>query len=124
MTGRTHDTAALTALAISIVLYPLPANITLATVLICFLANQIGGIAPDIDQPTAPLWRNLPIGAFFGRFTDRLLGGHRFLTHSLIGAGLLTWLTHWLLVFLQPIMPHTDIDLVWKAFLIGVASHL
>lgn len=124
MTGRTHDTAAITALAIAIVLFPLPANITLATVLIGLLANQIGGIAPDIDQPTAPFWRNLPIGRIFGRFGGRLLGGHRFLTHSLLGIGLLSYLAHWLLVFLQPIMPHTDIDLVWRAFVVGVLSHL
>jgi inner membrane protein len=123
MTGRTHDTAALTALIITVALFPLP-GITLATALVGLLANQIGGIAPDIDQPTAPLWRNLPVGAIFGRFTDKLLGGHRFLTHSLLGAGLLAYLAHWLLVFIHPLMPHTDIDLVWKAFVIGVASHL
>ncbi|HVQ44465.1 MAG TPA: metal-dependent hydrolase [Candidatus Saccharimonadia bacterium] len=124
MTGRTHDTAAFTALAIAVAVTPLPQNITLATVLVAILANQIGGIAPDIDQPTAPFWRNLPIGKLFGRFTDRLLGGHRFLTHSLLGAALLAWLAHWLLVFIHPLMPHVDIDLVWKAFLIGVVSHL
>ncbi len=123
MTGRTHDTAALTCLVIIIALYPLP-SVTLATALVALLANQIGGIAPDIDQPTAPFWRNLPVGAIFGRFTDRLLGGHRFLTHSLLGAALLGFGAHWLLVFLQPIMPHVDINLVWWAFMIGVLSHL
>jgi inner membrane protein len=123
MTGRTHDTAALTALIVAVALYP-PQNITLATALIALLANQIGGLAPDIDQPTAPFWRNLPIGRLFGRFTDKLLGGHRFLTHSLLGAALLGFAAHWLLVFLHPIMPHTDINLVWDAFMIGIASHL
>jgi inner membrane protein len=123
MTGRTHDTAAITLLGLTLALYPIP-NVTLATALIAILANQIGGIAPDIDQPTAPFWRNLPIGALFGRFTDKLLGGHRFLTHSLLGAALLGFAAHWLLVFLHPIMPHTDINLVWYAFMIGLASHL
>ncbi len=123
MTGRTHDAAALTALGLSVVFFGIP-SVTLATALVAILANQIGGIAPDIDQPTAPFWRNLPIGGFFGRFTDKLLGGHRFLTHSLIGAGLLAWLANWLLIFLQPIMPHVDIHLVWLAFVIGLISHL
>jgi inner membrane protein len=124
MTGRTHDTAALTLLGLAVAVYPLP-NVTLATALIAILANQIGGIAPDIDQPTAPFWRNFPlIGTIFGRFTDKLLGGHRFLTHSLLGATLLGFAAHWLLVFLSPIMPHTDTNLVWWAFMIGVASHL
>jgi membrane-bound metal-dependent hydrolase YbcI (DUF457 family) len=123
MTGRTHDTAAITTLAIAVLLFPLH-NVALATVLVAILANQIGGLAPDIDQPTAPFWRNLPIFQFFGRFADRLLGGHRFLTHSLLGAGLLSWLANWLLVLLHPIMPHVDTHLVWWAFVIGVLSHL
>jgi inner membrane protein len=123
MTGRTHDAAAITALGLTLALHPIP-DITLATALIAILANQIGGIAPDIDQPTAPFWRNLPIGALFGRFTDKLLGGHRFLTHSLLGAAALGFLAHWLLVFLRPIMPHTDTNLVWYAFMIGLISHL
>jgi membrane-bound metal-dependent hydrolase YbcI (DUF457 family) len=123
MTGRTHDTAAITTLAIAVLLFPLH-NVALATVLVAILANQIGGLAPDIDQPTAPFWRNLPIFQFFGRFADRLLGGHRFLTHSLLGAGLLAWLANWLLVLLHPIMPHVDTHLVWWAFVIGVLSHL
>ncbi len=123
MTGRTHDTAALTALGITVALVGIP-SVTLATALVAILANQIGGIAPDIDQPTAPFWRNLPIGGFFGRFTDKLLGGHRFLTHSLVGVALLAWLANWLLIFLQPIMPHVNIHLVWWAFVIGLISHL
>ena len=123
MTGRTHDTAALTALVVVLAVHPLP-SFTLATALVALLANQIGGIVPDIDQPTAPFWRNLPIGQLFGRFTDRLLGGHRFLTHSLLGVGLFAYLANWLLIFLQPIMPHVDIHLVWWAFAIGLISHL
>jgi inner membrane protein len=123
MTGRTHDAAAITLLGVALTLHPLP-SVTLATALIAVLANQIGGIAPDIDQPTAPFWRNLPAEGLLGRFVDRLLGGHRFLTHSLLGAGALAYLAHWLLVFLHPIMPHVDIALVWYAFVIGLASHL
>jgi inner membrane protein len=124
MTGRTHDTAALTALAVAVVLFPLPPSITLATALVALLANQIGGIAPDIDQPTAPFWRNLPIGRLFGSFTDRLLGGHRFLTHSLLGAALVGYAAHWLLIVLGPIMPTVDTRLVWYAFMVGIVSHL
>lgn len=123
MTGRTHDAAALTALIIAAILYP-PASLTLATALVALLANQIGGITPDIDQPTAPFWRNLPAEKFLGKATDKLLGGHRFLTHSAIGVAAFCWLAHWLLVFLQPIMRHVDITLVWYAFVIGIVSHL
>jgi membrane-bound metal-dependent hydrolase YbcI (DUF457 family) len=122
--ARTHDLAAATSLAATIVvLSPLP-SMSVATLLLALVANQLGGIAPDIDQPTAPFWRNLPVGGVVGRIIDKMLGGHRFITHSLIGLALLTFLFHWLLVFLHPIMPAVQIDLVWWAFVIGMISHL
>lgn len=123
MTARTHDLAAITALGVVMLMNP-PEAVRLSTALIAILANQLGGIAPDIDQPTAPLWRNLPVGKFFGRIFDRLLGGHRFLSHSLIGLALFGFLASLLLHFIHPLMPHVDIQLVWYAFLIGMASHL
>jgi inner membrane protein len=123
MTARTHDLAAITALGIAVL--HLPAQpLTLSTVLVAILANQIGGIAPDLDQPTAPFWRNLPVGKLFGKVFDTLIGGHRFISHSLLGVALFAFLAHLLLHFLQPIMPHVDVQLVWYAFLIGVLSHL
>lgn len=124
MTGRTHDLAAITALGIVFVFIGAPAHATVGTVLLAILANQIGGILPDIDQPTAPFWRNLPVGTFFGRIFDTLTGGHRFLTHSLLGVGLFALLAWLLLQFIHPIIPHVDSLLVWWAFVIGIISHL
>ncbi len=124
MIARTHDLAAITGLVIVAIVVPPTEQLHIATILVAVLANQIGGIAPDIDQPTAPFWRNLPIGGFFGRIIAKMLGGHRFLTHSLIGLGLLGFLTHHLLEFLQPIMPHVQNEYVWWAFMIGMVSHL
>ncbi|MGB4800954.1 MAG: metal-dependent hydrolase [Candidatus Saccharimonadales bacterium] len=123
MTARTHDVAALTALTLWVLVVP-PSKMTVATGLAAVLANQLGGIAPDIDQPTAPLWRNLPIGRYFGRVFGALVGGHRFFCHSLLGVGVFAALSQILLQFLQPIMPNIDIDFVWGAFLTGVVSHL
>lgn len=123
MTARTHDVAALTGLALWVMAVP-PGKMTVATGLVAVLANQLGGIAPDIDQPTAPLWRNLPIGRYFGRIFGALVGGHRFFCHSLLGVGLFAVLSMMLLTFLQPIMPNVEIDFVWGAFLVGVVSHL
>jgi inner membrane protein len=122
--ARTHDLAAITGLTIIVIaVSPLP-PLHLSTILIALLANQLGGIAPDIDQPTAPFWRNLPIGSIFGRFFGRILGGHRFITHSVLGLVIMGFLAKWLLVFLQPIMPQVQIDYVWWAFIIGMISHL
>jgi len=123
MTARTHDLAAITALGLTVLVWPV-GSLTMSTALVAILANQIGGIAPDIDQPTAPFWRNLPVGKFFGKTIDKLLGGHRFLSHSILGLVLFGFLANLLLHFLHPLMPHVDIQLVWYAFLIGMVSHL
>lgn len=123
MTGRTHDLAAVTALGAVLLINPLP-SVTLGTAIAALLANQIGGIFPDIDQPTAPFWRNLPVGNLFGKMFGKVSGGHRFLTHSLIGLLLAGLLARLLLQFIHPLMPHINIGLVWWAFIIGVISHL
>lgn len=123
MTARTHDLAAITAYGLIVIAQPVR-SVTVATALLAVLFNQIGGILPDIDQPTAPLWRNLPIGRLFGKAFDKLLGGHRFLTHSLLGLALTGWLFHWLLHLLNLLIPKMDAHLVWWAFMIGAASHL
>ena len=123
MTGRTHDLAAFTALA-AVVLFEPTRTLSLSTVLIGLLANQIGGVVPDIDQPTAPLWRNLPIGGIFGKFFGNLIGGHRFLTHSLLGLALFSYGAKLLLMALHPLLPHTDTGLVLWAFIIGMITHL
>ena len=123
MIARTHDLAAFTALS-AVVVFLAPQTVTLSTVLLALLANQLGGIAPDIDQPTAPLWRNLPVTHIFGRLFSRLSGGHRFISHSLIGVVLFGMAARFLLMFFQPIMPSVNIELVWWAFMVGLASHL
>lgn len=123
MTARTHDLAAITALGAVVLSQPVRA-VTLATAIVVVFANLVGGVTPDIDQPTAPLWRNLPVGKYFGRLFGDVSGGHRFLTHSLLGLALFGLLAHLLLVFLHPIMGSVDTGLVWWAFMIGMASHL
>ncbi len=123
MKARTHDLAAIVSLCIVVVSQP-PRTMSLATVIAAFIANQLGGIAPDIDQPIAPFWRNLPIGGFFGRIVAKMLGGHRFLTHSIVGLFLFGLATQWLLALIHPIMPTVDTQIVWWAFMIGMVSHL
>jgi inner membrane protein len=122
MIARTHDLAAITALGVVFLSMP-PATITLATMIVAVLANLIGGVTPDIDQPTAPLWRNLPVGKYFGRIFDKMLGGHRFLTHSILGMALIGYLCWLILNFLHPVMNSVNIVIAWWAFMIGMASH-
>ena len=84
MTGRTHDLAAFTALGIFAATHPLP-HMSLGTLLFAVSANLVGGLAPDIDQSTATLWRRLPAGSIWGKLLSPLFGGHRFISHSIIG---------------------------------------
>jgi inner membrane protein len=123
MTARTHDLAAITAFGYIATVQSVR-TISVATALLALLFNQIGGIFPDIDQPTAPFWRNLPIGKYFGKAFDKLLGGHRFITHSLLGVALFGWLAHGLFHALNLLVPKMDAHIVWWAFMIGVLSHL
>lgn len=123
MTGRTHDLAAFTSL-MTVVAISRPLSVSLSTLLLSLLANQIGGIIPDVDQPTAPFWRNLPIGNIFGKVFGKLSGGHRFITHSILGVVLFSFAVRTLLTFLSPLLGNTNTGYVWWAFLIGMISHL
>jgi inner membrane protein len=125
MKARTHDLAAITGLVVTTAaMQPSLPTFSLSTVIVALIANQLGGIAPDIDQPTAPFWRNLPIGGIFGRMIGKMLGGHRFITHSLVGVVLAGFLLNLLLGVLQPIMPGVQTEYIWWAFMIGMISHL
>lgn len=122
MTGRTHDLAAFTALTIVLATEPLH-KMSLATALVAFSANMIGGLAPDIDQPTAALWRRIRAGSLIGRIIQPLLGGHRLISHSVIGIFLFGSFTWFLLDKLSGVLL-VDMDVVWWAFMIGFLSHL
>jgi inner membrane protein len=123
MTGRTHDLAAFTALTLVAVSWPLP-DMTVGTVVAAVMANLIGGVAPDIDEPTAPFWRNLPVGGVAGKMFGALVGGHRFLLHSLAGWLVVGLAIDLLLTWLHPSWPSLQADVVWWSFMIGYASHL
>jgi inner membrane protein len=122
MTGRTHDLAAFTALTVVMTSYPLP-EMTLATALVAFSANMIGGLAPDIDQPTAALWQRTRGGNIIGRIIKPFLGGHRYISHSLLGIFLFGFVLQLILNAMSSFLI-VDMDVVWWAFMIGFVSHL
>lgn len=122
MTGRTHDLAAFTALNLVVLSYPLP-SISLATGFCALTAGFIGGLAPDLDQPTANLWRRVPAGSVIGRLISPLLIGHRSLSHSILGIVLfgfvINYILNWMATFVL-----VDMSIVWYAFMISFLSHL
>jgi inner membrane protein len=122
MTGRTHDLAAFTALNLVMVTSTIP-EISLATALCAFSANMIGGLTPDIDQPTADLWRRLPAGTLVGKVLSPLLGGHRYISHSIAGIILFAGLSRFLADKASTVVL-VNMDVVWYSFMIGYISHL
>ncbi len=122
MTGRTHDLAAFTAVSFVIFFEPVH-TLSLGTLMIALAANLIGGLAPDIDQPTAKLWHEVPAGTIWGKIIAPLFGGHRFISHSLVGLALFGFAFHYALFVAR----HTivvDETIVWWSFMIGFFSHL
>ncbi len=114
--------AAFTALSYILVSTPLP-PVSLATVLVSFTANMIGGLTPDIDQPTARLWHELPAGSIIGKIVAPLFGGHRFISHSLLGMFIAGVLAKLLLQAMSTVLL-VDMHIVWWAFMVGFISHL
>lgn len=122
MTGRTHDLAAFTALTY-VARNHGTQDMTLATMIVAFSANLIGGLAPDIDQPTADLWNRIPAGSVIGRIICPVLGGHRLISHSLVGIVVFGVVTKYLLNIMHTVLL-VDMNIVWWAFMIGFISHL
>ena len=122
MTGRTHDLAAFTALTYVVVTHPLQ-EISLATALVAFTANMVGGLAPDLDQPTANLYRRVRAGNLVSKLISPLFGGHRFISHSVIGVFLFGFVLQILLNAIGTVLL-VDMEVVWWAFMIGFISHL
>lgn len=122
MTGRTHDLAAFTAISYTVVTQNIE-PMTLATLVASLGANFIGALVPDMDQPTADLWRRVPAGTVFGKLLYPIMGGHRFISHSLLGIFLFGFGTNFLFQKLGTIVL-VDMSIVWIAFMIGFISHL
>ena len=122
MTARTHDLAAFTALSFIVATQPIP-QMTLATAIVAVGANLMGGLAPDLDEPTSEFWRKLPAGSVFGRLIAPIMGGHRFISHSPVGVFLFGVLLDYLLTISGSVLL-VDMEIVWYAFMIGFISHL
>ncbi len=121
MTGRTHDLAAFTALTYVAATSPLQ-ELSLPTLIIAFSANMIGGLTPDIDQPTGDLWGRIRGGRIVSRLVTPLLGGHRFISHSILGILLFGFVVSKLLDVSSSVIL-VDMGVVWWAFMIGFVSH-
>ncbi|MEO6508454.1 MAG: metal-dependent hydrolase [Patescibacteria group bacterium] len=123
MTGRTHDVIAFTSLVAIFAYSNPPPHLSLATLIVAVGANQIGSLFPDIDQPTSHLWKHVPVGSVVGRILSPLLGGHRFISHSLLGVIIVGMLLMPLLNIIHNVLL-VNMDVVWFAFMNGYICHL
>jgi membrane-bound metal-dependent hydrolase YbcI (DUF457 family) len=121
MTGRTHDLAAFTGLMTIFVTQPLM-SMSIATLVTALAANFIGGLAPDLDQPTAELWTRIRGGSIIGKLLAPIMGGHRMISHSLIGLAIWAFCSKWVLTQLGTLLL-VDMNIVWYAFMIGIVTH-
>lgn len=122
MTGRTHDLAAFTALNLIVVSQPIP-NLSLSTAIVSVAACLVGGLTPDIDNASSDFWHKIPAGTFIGRILHPFIGGHRLISHSILGLIIVGWLLNYLL----NLASHTllvNMSIVWWSFMIGYLSHL
>ncbi|MBI2864497.1 MAG: metal-dependent hydrolase [Chloroflexi bacterium] len=83
-------------------------------VIVYIFAAILGGVAPDLDKAKSLSGRIL---------SEALLGGHRHLSHSLLGAGLAAVLALVALSLLAPLLS-LPAGLLLLGFLAGYLSHL
>jgi len=122
MTGRTHDLCAFTALNIVVATMPLP-PLTIGTAFAAVVGALIGGIIPDLDQHTSDAWDHLPGGSIYAKILSPFMGGHRSLSHSLLGLAISGGVIYVIIQLLSTFMI-IDVGVVWAATMIGQLSHL
>lgn len=122
MTARTHDIIAFASLLTVAAYYP-PESLTVTTLMVAMIANNIGALIPDMDSSANKLWDLLPAGDFLGKVFRRIFWKHRTLSHSLLGGWLIYLFLSWLLpMFLSPQL--VDVKVVLWSTMIGFVSHL
>ena len=129
MTGKTHDLAAFTALTLVFIYTKDLPQMSVATLVTALGANFVGGLFPDIDQPTSDFWdtffkiSELTVIPFVAKIVVPALGGHRHISHSVLGLLIIGFGSSALLGALSTIIL-IDMRIVWFCFMIGVVTHI
>lgn len=122
MTGRTHDLAAFTLLNLAFVTQPVP-HMTVATAVVAFGANMIGGLLPDIDDASADIWDKIRGGSILAMIVKPIVGSHRMVSHSIVGMAIIGFLLKQLLTAMGIVLI-VDMNIIWWSIMIGYLSHL
>lgn len=90
---------------------------------LAILAVMVGALTPDLDQPTANLFRRTLGGKLVHRLFTVFSGGHRHFTHSLLGIVAIGWVLQWFILRFIQIDFRPQAFALWYAFMIGYISH-
>ena len=104
----------LAALAAPLGLPAARSHLPLPSASLYILSALAGALLPDLDKPRG-LWPRLVVAG--------TLGGHRYLSHSLLGVALAGAILYAILAFLVPPLGFAG-GLLWLGFVIGYLSHL
>lgn len=121
MTATTHQMIALLAALWFLTANPVSLGPGLA--LLAVIAVMSGALTPDLDQPTATVWRRMLGSNHVGNIFNAFSGGHRHFTHSFLGIFMVGWILHWLATHIISPDYQTSALVLWRAFMIGYISH-
>jgi len=121
MTGTTHQMIALVSAGWMLTLHPTVAGPLIGTLAV--VSVMVGALTPDFDHPAANIGRRLLGGRQLGRIFRAGLGGHRHITHSLLGIILIGWAARWAAIQLVNPAYTEEALLLWHAYMIGYISH-
>lgn len=122
MLGRTHDLAAFTTLTVAAVTLPVE-PVSLGTAFASLLAAMVGGLVPDLDEPSADIWDTIPVGEVVSKILSPFFGKHRNVSHSILGVVLAYFVSRYLLGWARPYLK-VNLEIVWVSFMLGFISHL
>lgn len=122
MVSKTHNAIAFASLITFSAIYP-PESLNLPTLVGAIIANNIGGLIPDMDSGANYLWGLLPQGKFVGRILRKIFYKHRTITHSFLG---LFVIYNLLDTFIPKLFNSNFInpEIIIASIMIGFVSHL
>ncbi|MBI2589964.1 metal-dependent hydrolase [Candidatus Berkelbacteria bacterium] len=124
MTDKTHQILGLATATVGFFVIHPDIDLTWSVAGTLLFGSFFGSILPDIDQPTSNFWDSVPLGKIINRPLAKTLGGHRNLSHSILGFLLFTWIVGWL--FTALIRPDSFVSQVifLESFQLGFIAHL
>jgi len=84
---------------------------------------MIGGLLPDIDNATSDIWDKVRGGSLIAKIIKPIIGGHRLISHSIIGMAIAGFLLKQFLFAISHVLV-VDMNIIWWSIMIGYVSHL